>query len=142
MMTLNIKSIKSRTRKCIGAFHGGQNGFFLLESIIAAGIFTVMLLSVIGTTFHIIQSNRMSNNLTCAVNLAQNMLDDLIVTAYASIANSTETGIDENASPGGIFDRSVSITENTTLEYKTATVTVSWSDGRSRQVVLTAVIDK
>ena len=119
-----------------------QNGFTLLEAVIAISIFAVTLLSVISTTYYIVQSNRMSKNMTFAVNLAQNKIDDLKIASYNDIANSSESGINESGASGGIFNRTVTISENTTLEYKTVEVAVAWIDNRSRQTVLKTVIAK
>ena len=119
-----------------------QNGFTLLEAVIAISIFAVTLLSVISTTYYIVQSNRMSKNMTFAVNLAQNKIDDLKIASYNDIANSSESGINESGASGGIFNRTVTVSENITLEYKTVGVEVAWSDNRSRQTVLKTVIAK
>ena len=107
-------------------------------------ILTISLLSAIMTTCYVIKSNAMSKNMTFAVNLAQNKIDDLKIADYTSgIAGSTETDIDENGASGGIFDRTVTVvSENITLEYKTVEVKIDWNDYSSRQLVLKTIIAK
>jgi len=121
-----------------------QKGFTLLEALVAMSILTISLLSAIMTTCYVIKSNAMSKNMTFAVNLAQNKIDDLKIADYTSgIAGSTETDIDENGASGGIFDRTVTVvSENITLEYKTVEVKIDWNDYSSRQLVLKTIIAK
>lgn len=115
-----------------------QKGFTLLEVIIAMSILSAGLLAVCSMVHMVMASNSKSKNLTTAVNLAQNRVDNLKVTDYASIAASTELDLDENGNAGsGIFDRTVSVTTNASPSYKTAVVTVSW---KRRQVVLRTII--
>ena len=115
-----------------------QKGFTLLEVIIAMSILSVGLLAVCSMVHMVMNSNSKSKNLTTAVNLAQNKVDDLKITPYASIVDSTENDLDENGTAGsGIFDRAVSVTTNVAPDYKTVQVTVSW---KTRQVVLRTII--
>ncbi|MBW2020872.1 MAG: type II secretion system protein [Deltaproteobacteria bacterium] len=116
-------------------------GFTLLELIIAISMLSVGLLAVSTMVTMVINSNKMTRNLTTAVNLAQNKIDDLKITSYANIVDSTESSLDENGVSGsGIFDRTVSVVENTNPDYKTVQVTVSWAEPNTRQVVLTTII--
>jgi len=115
-----------------------QKGFTLLEVILAMSILSVGLLAVCSMVHMVMNSNSKSKNLTTAVNLAQNKVDDLKITPYASIVDSTENDLDENGTAGsGIFDRAVSVTTNTNPNYKTVVVTVSW---KTRQMVLRTII--
>ena len=72
----------------------GQNGFTLLEVLIALAIFSVGLLAVNAMTTRVIKSNYQSRNLTTAVDLAQNKLDALKAGDFDSIVVASETGLD------------------------------------------------
>jgi type IV pilus modification protein PilV len=121
--------------------HNTENGFTLLEVLFALAIFSIGLLAVNAMTTMTIKSNYMSKNLTTAVHLAQNKLDELKAGTYASVVKSTETGLDSQEVAGaGIFDRSVTVTTSTNPDYKTVEVTLSWSDPDLRQVAMQTII--
>lgn len=119
-----------------------MSGFSLLELVIAISIFSIGLLAVAGMILTVIDGNRMSKNLTVAVNLAQNKMDSLRSASYADIADETESNLDENEVSGsGIFNRATSIEATSTdPTYKTVAVTVSWTDLSARQVVVKSII--
>jgi len=121
--------------------HKKENGFTLLEVLFALAIFSIGLLAINAMTTMVIKSNYKSKNLTTAVHLAQNKLDTLKAGTYASIVDSTETGLDPQEVPGeGIFDRSVTVTTSSNPDYKTVEVIVSWSDPDSRQLAMQTII--
>lgn len=118
-----------------------QNGFTLIEVMIAVFIFSMGLLAVNTTTVMVIKTNNMGKNMTTAVNLAQNKLDDLKIMTYSSISDTSETDLDEQGNAGnGIFDRDVSVTTSTNPDYKTVEVEVSWSKYMARKIALTTII--
>ena len=122
-----------------------EKGFTLLELIIAMSILSVGLLAVCTMVIMVMNSNKMSRNLTTAVNLAQNKIDDLRKLSsednYAGIVASTESSLDETGNAGsGIFDRTVTVVANADPTFKTVQVTVSWATPNTRQVVLTTII--
>jgi type IV pilus assembly protein PilV len=118
-----------------------QNGFTLLEVLIALAIFSIGLLAINAMTTMVIKSNYKSKNLTSAVHLAQNKLDTLKAGMYASVIDSSEAGLDPQGVAGaGIFNRSVDVTTTTTPEYKTVKVRVSWSDPDLREVAMQTII--
>lgn len=118
-----------------------QKGFTLLEVLVALAIFSIGLLAINAMTVMVIKSNYKSRNLTTAVNLAQNKLDDLKISSYASIVAGSESGLDEEENPGsGIFDRSVTVTTNTTPDYKVVEVKISWTDPDAREVAMQTII--
>lgn len=118
-----------------------KNGFTLLEVLFALAIFSIGLLAVNAMTTMVIKSNYMSKNLTTAVHLAQNKLDELRAGAYTSVVDTSETGLDSQESAGaGIFDRTVMVTTSTNPDYKTVEVVISWSDPDLRQVAMKTII--
>jgi type IV pilus modification protein PilV len=121
--------------------HQKDNGFTLLEVLFALAIFSIGLLAINAMTTMVIKSNYKSKNLTTAVHLAQNKLDELKAGSYASVVDTTETDLDSQETPGaGIFDRGVTVTTSTNPDYKTVEVAISWSDPDLRQVVMQTII--
>jgi len=120
-----------------------QKGFTLLEIIITMFILSVGFLALCTMLLTVIKANYQSKNFKAAVNLAQNKIDDLKATSYASIVNATENDLDKVEVAGnGIFDRAVSVATAANPNYKTVEVTVSWSDPHSRHVSLKTIINE
>ena len=118
-----------------------ESGFTLLELLIALTIFSVGLLAVCMMAITVIQGNGLSKTLTTAVNLAQNKIDDLKVTSFVSIVNSTENNLDENGNLGsGFYNRNVVVQTNRIPSYKTVQVRVSWATPNPRSVTLQSII--
>ncbi len=118
-----------------------ESGFTLLEALFALAIFSIGLLAVNAMTTMTIKSNYMSKNLTTAVHLAQNKLDELKAGSYASVMDGSETGLDAEETAGaGIFNRSVTVTSSANPNYKTVEVVISWSDPDPRQVAMQTII--
>ncbi|MCF8126436.1 MAG: prepilin-type N-terminal cleavage/methylation domain-containing protein [Desulfotignum sp.] len=120
-----------------------QNGFTFLEVLIALAIFSIGLLAINAMTAMVIKSNYQSRNLTTAVSLAQNKMDELKAGAYGSIVDKSESGLDSEGTAGsGIFDCDITVTTNAAPDYKTVEVKVSWSDPDPREVAMQTVIAK
>jgi type II secretion system protein I len=119
-----------------------QSGFTLLEILVAMAIFSFGIFALSSMTVSVIKSNYKSKNMTIAVDLAQNKLDDLRITNYANIVDTTENHLDENGVPvtGGLFNREVTVTSNVNPNYKTVDVTVSWADPNQREITLQTII--
>jgi type IV pilus modification protein PilV len=118
-----------------------EDGFTLLEVLFALAIFSIGLLAVNAMTTMTIKSNYKSKNLTTAVHLAQNKLDELKAESYATVIDTSETGLDSQETVGnGIFNRSVTVTTQSDPNYKAVEVTVSWSDPDLRQVTMHTII--
>ncbi len=118
-----------------------ENGFTMLEVLIALAIFSIGLLAINAMTTMVIKSNYKSKNLTTAVHLAQNKLDTLKAGTYASIIDASETGLDpRGGASAGIFDRSVTVTSISSPDHKIVEVIVSWSDPDPRQVAMQTII--
>ena len=118
-----------------------QEGFSLLEVLFAMSIFSIGLLAILCTVFTVINCNAASRNLATAVNLAQSKIDEIKISPYAGIIDTTETALNEaGVSGSGDFDRAVTVATNTGPSYKTVDVTVSWADPGSRQVTLKTIV--
>ena len=118
-----------------------DTGFSLLEVLFAMTVFSIGLLAILMMVFTVTNCNSASKNLTSAVNLAQSKIDDLKITAYASILDETETSLDASGVSGsGIFNRATTVTTSTSPNYKTVDVTVSWTTSSRKQVSLKTII--
>jgi hypothetical protein len=53
---------------------------------------------------------------------------------YTGIENSSEIGISETGTSGGIFNRTVTVTENSAPDFKLVEVSITWSDTVSRTI--------
>ena len=123
-----------------------QKGYMLMEALIAIAIFAIGFLAVATMVFSATRNNTTGNILTQANMLARQRMEQLkntpdITTLPADLTTNTETGIDANGDPGGIYTRTTTIEDtlgtNTT---RAIGVTVSWSRlGQNRSVVLNTI---
>ncbi len=104
-----------------------SRGFTMIELLIALGLSMVGLLGLIALQMVAIKSNANSRNFAEATALAQEKIEMLQATTYASVAGSSETNL--GANPGSTltpYTRTTTVADNGTN--KTITVVVSWLD--------------
>lgn len=121
----------------------GQQGFTLLELLVAMVLLVVGFLGVFAVFWASALSGAFTRNMTTAANLGQEMLERASVVKYdgLGVTTGTTTGFADytasNISATG-FTRQWRITENGRV--KTITATISWNDGgRTRMRTFTAV---
>jgi type IV pilus assembly protein PilV len=123
-----------------------QKGFMLIESLIAIAIFSIGFLAVATLVLSAARNNTNGNILTQANMLARQSLEQLkntpdITTLPSDSTTNTESGIDANGDPGGIYTRTTTIED--TLGFNTSRaveVTVNWTRrGQNRSVVLSTI---
>ena len=123
-----------------------QKGYMLIEALIAIAIFSIGFLAVATMVFSATRNNTKGNILTQANMLARQSLEQLkntpdITTLPSALTTSTESGIDANGDPGGIYTRITTIED--TLGFNTSRaveVTVDWTwQGQSRRVVMSTI---
>jgi type IV pilus assembly protein PilV len=123
-----------------------QKGYMLIEALIAIAIFSIGFLAVATLVFSATRNNTRGNILTQANMLARQSLEQLkntpdITTLPSEPTTNTESGIDANGDPGGIYTRTTTIED--TLGFNTSRaveVTVNWTrHGQNRIVVLSTI---
>ena len=120
-----------------------NNGFTLVEVLIAIAVFSIGILAVGSLQIWNTKNNTTSNIMTQATMLARAQIEQLKSTAdVTALTNGADPNpIDENGNPGGIFARSWTVTNplggNTSRRIQ---VIVSWNrHGQNRSVVLTSI---
>jgi type IV pilus assembly protein PilV len=137
-----------------------QMGFTVIEVMIAITILAIGLLGVASMQINAIRGNSLSDNITCALALAEDKMEELMALDYSDPAledtllknNDDLTGIakelvdkqeplinETGKSDAGHFRRVWNIADDTPIESnKTVTVIVLW-DNDKHQVSLTSV---
>jgi prepilin-type N-terminal cleavage/methylation domain-containing protein len=107
-----------------------DNGFTLIEVLIAIVILSSALLGMAALTVAIINGNRLSNDLTTATTLAQDKMEDVRGMSYSSIASETKAVL---SSPYDAYKREVTVTDDSPATgMKTVNVKVYWG-GASKE---------
>jgi type IV pilus assembly protein PilV len=121
----------------------GQNnkGFSLIEVLMALGIFSIGMIAI-GTMMGIaINGNKRNHAYTEALYLAENKMDELIISPYTTINANVENTLDSHGVQGtGIYKRVVQVNESMDPTYKIIEVIVSWRHARTRQVTLKTMV--
>jgi len=134
----------SRPIGTAGIFKHNEDGFTLIEFLVALFIFLLVasgLSAMIVTTIH---ANLHSRNGKIATTLAQNKIEEF--RNRASLAETTgyasdpSNPLNEEAESGGIFYRSWNITTSTGP--KIVEIKVTWTDYISHEVTLVTMITK
>jgi prepilin-type N-terminal cleavage/methylation domain-containing protein len=116
-----------------------QNGFSLIEILIAMGILALAMLAAASMQFSSIRNNASGNMATQASMLAKAQMEVLKNTSdITTLADGVENNIDANGQLGGIYNRSWTVA-NLGTTARRITVTVQWSKrGKSRRIVLSS----
>lgn len=129
--------MKSRREKqTAGTF--ANNGFTLIEMLIAIVILAVGLLSMATLTGSIIQKNKLSNDLTAATTLARDKLEDVRANGYASAVSETKTACTGDFSQ---YQREVTVNNDTPAAgMKQVTVKVYWGPSDAHDVEIKTIL--
>jgi len=121
-----------------------QNGFTLLEVIIALFIFSIGLLAVASMQMTSIKGNYFSGTLTEATSWAADQMETLMSLPYAD--PDLTAGAHPDVPPDvplveGIYNITWSVADDdTTNNTKTITITVTWTDrGSERTLILPGI---
>ncbi|MBI5591873.1 MAG: type II secretion system protein [Deltaproteobacteria bacterium] len=119
----------------------GENGFSILEILIAISIFAIGLLAVANLLITASSSNRVGNAYSTATMLAQMQTETLKIADFGSPALTAgayadpNNPINERGQNGGIFTRTWTIVNNTPFS-QLINVTVAWNN---RTVVMSTI---
>ena len=116
-----------------------QNGFSLIEVLIAMAILAMSMLAAAFMQLGSIRNNASGNMVTQANMLAKAQMEVLKNTAdVTTLADGTQNNIDADGLPGGIYNRSWTVSNLGTMARRVM-VTVQWSKrGRSRTIVISS----
>ena len=117
--------------------NNNNNGFTLVEIMVAMGILTIALLGLVSVTVMVIKGNSFSKTMTTATILAKGKIEQLKNTSYGSLAGGEET-VD---SAGFTYTRRWAVTNTPAAGMKTVEVTVQWNwQNAARNVTLRSIV--
>ena len=133
-----------------------EKGFSLVEMMVAVCIMAIAFAGLATMEIACINGNSIASNVTMGITLAQDKMEELNSVDYndprvddvnpsnnADLRNDanvdfSETGIDEEGKPGGIYDRIWNIADDTpSAGQKTIVVLVTW---KNHTVTVTSII--
>lgn len=120
-------------------FLNRQQGFSLIEVVIALAIFSIGILAIAQLQISAVRNNTNGNLATQATMLAEAQIEYLKNTsAVTLLADGVETGIDQSGASGGIYTRTTTIANPLGGDFsRQIQITVQWQrNGRTRRVVL------
>jgi type IV pilus assembly protein PilV len=106
-----------------------KKGFSLIEVLVALVILSIAILATAGLMVTTTKNNSFGNNMTEAATLAQDKMEELLVTPWGDISTNND---EVPGSTGFRFTRNWNVADAGLL--KTITVTVHWDDGTSHTI--------
>jgi prepilin-type N-terminal cleavage/methylation domain-containing protein len=122
-----------------------DDGFTLVEILIALTIFSLAVLGLAMGTVSVIRTNQTSHLRTSAVNLAQARLEELRAmtnTAFSGLSCPSSTPCSDSATASGVtFTRQWWITTNSPVAgVNRIDVSINWTDYASQTLTFTASV--
>jgi len=116
-------------------------GFSVIEVLVSAAIFSVVILLIYGTYVLTLKFTRDGREISVASNLAEQMVDDIRATPFENIAvNANPTAVTTSKLPGGFTKTYVSLFENND-KLKEVRVVVYWDNRpESNAISITSMI--
>jgi len=116
-------------------------GFSLLECVLALELFALCLLAIMQVAAHVVRTNQLARDYDAALCLAQEKMEKIKGLAYGNVSGGYEPLASAGSATGPkVFQRRVTVLEQTIPPLKRVWVEVSWQAGRRRQVVLASEV--
>jgi len=114
----------------------GQQGFTMIENIIAIFILVVALLGLLSTTVIVVKADSFGRTMTTATTLAQDKMESLKNTGYADLVSGADT-------IQSLYTRTWTVTDNSpAANMKTLVVSVGWSlQGGTHDVTVSCIVN-
>ena len=123
-----------------------EQGFTLLEIIVALLIFSIGIFAFLGLQMKATETNILSSNHTTAVSLTESKIETLKQSGYTTLVTGSHSDplnpLDEEGANGGKFTRAWLIAATPFAgDLKQITVTTSWIDSSgNHEVALTTIV--
>ena len=104
-----------------------KTGFTLIELMLSLAILIILVLGTAITTINVARNVAVARKTTLAGNLCQSKIEEVKSFGYNFALNSNEYNIDEEGNSGGVFNRTVRVSNGPIPNTKLLLVTVSWS---------------
>ena len=112
----------------------GQSGFTLLEVLVGICILSIGLLGVAKMQVTAIKGNYFSGHTTSALMLAEQKMEDILGSDYATVASQDETNVDGN------YHRTTTVlNDNPITNTKTVTIAVRWGPNDDHGVTIACI---
>lgn len=118
---------------------GTDEGFTLIEVLIAVVILTAGLLGMAALTVGIMQGNKHSSNVTIATTLAQDQMEEVRRLGYSGMPSSNATSTEDYGSISGYSTFKRETDTVVASDLKTVTVTVYW-DSNNKSIALQTML--
>jgi type IV pilus assembly protein PilV len=117
----------------------GVKGFSLIEMLISIVILSISLLAMASLMATTTMNNASGTQITEAINLAQDKIEELSVTPSGSLLPGTDQ---KRGSTGINYSRNWAIQPNATGNLSAVTVTVNWSDRENHSINLLSAVSQ
>ena len=115
----------------------GARGFSLIEMLISIVILSVSLLAMASLMAATTRNNASGAQITEAINLAQDKIEELSVTPSGNLLPGTDQ---KKGSTGVNYSRNWTVLPNATGNLRAVTVTVNWNDQKNHSINLLSTI--
>ncbi len=96
--------------KKIQARRSAEGGFTLIEVLIGVSIFAIGILAVARMQYFAVRNTTVGNVTSQATMLAHQKMEEVKTLSFDDLTNEVENNLDAEGNPGGIFNRTTTIT--------------------------------
>ncbi|MGA1869888.1 MAG: type IV pilus modification PilV family protein [bacterium] len=107
-----------------------ESGFTLLEMVIAQTFLAISLIASINIIIFMTVKGNFNRRTTEACNLCQTSMEMLKSIGFDGISNSQKDNLDLNGNSGGIFNRTITVTEGSLPDTKFIEIKVTWKGSK------------